>query len=84
MLKNSLEYKSSASAMFELATLYRETNELAQEKYWLQKIMEWPRDKSTRDHIRYAEWRLKQIEEEKFFKDGKKPDGGIEFVEVED
>ena len=72
MLKKSVEYKPSMNAMYELAASYQRLKDPAQEKYWLQKMMEWPRDKSTREHIRYAEWRLKQIEEEEFFKGGKK------------
>lgn len=84
MLKKSLEYEPSIEVEHDIATTYNDLHDLEQEKLWLQKITEWPRNKTTSEYIRYANWRLKRIEEEQFFKDGKKPDGGIEFVEIED
>ncbi len=84
MLKKSLEYEPSIEVQHDIATTYNALHDLEQEKLWLQKITEWPRNKNTSEYIRYANWRLKRIEEEQFFKDGKKPDGGIEFVEIED
>lgn len=72
MLKCRLDYEPSINAMYELATSYQNLKDLTQEKFWLQKVAAWPRDKSTAEHIRYAEWRLKQIEEEEFFAGGKK------------
>ncbi len=84
MLKKSLEYEPSIEVQHDIATTYNSLHDLEQEKLWLQKITEWPRNKNTSEYIRYANWRLKRIEEELFFKDGKKPGGGIEIVEVED
>ena len=84
MLKKCLEYEPSIEVQHDIATTYNSLHDLEQEKLWLQKITEWPRNKNTSEYIRYANWRLKRIEEEQFFKDGKKPDGGIEFVEIED
>lgn len=84
MLKKSLEYEPSIEVEHDIATTYNDLHDLEQEKLWLQKITEWPRNKNTSEYIRYANWRLKRIEEEQFFKDGKKPDGSIEIVEVED
>ena len=84
MLKKSLEYEPSIEVEHDIATTYNSLHDLEQEKLWLQKTTAWPRNKTTSEYIRYAEWRLKRIEEEMFFKDGKKPGGGIEIVEVED
>ncbi len=84
MLKKSLEYEPSIEVEHDIATTYNSLHDLEQEKLWLQKATAWPRNKTTSEYIRYAEWRLKRIEEELFFKDGKKPGGGIEIVEVED
>ena len=84
MLKKSLEYKPSIEVQHDIANAYHNLHDLEQEKLWLQKTTTWPRNKNTSEYIRYAEWRLKRIEEEEFLKDGKKPDGGIISVEVED
>lgn len=84
MLKKSLEYEPSIEVQHDIATTYNSLHDLEQEKLWLQKITEWPRNKNTSEYIRYANWRLKRIEEEQFFKGGEKSGGGIEFVEIED
>ena len=71
MLKSSLEYEPSINTLYDIASSYQTLKDIAQEKFWLQKMVEWPNEKNAREHIRYAEWRLKQIEEEEFFISGK-------------
>ena len=86
MLKAALEYEPTITRQYNIASAYSRMRDRDNERLWLQKIKDsdWPRTKANRSIFEYADYRLDKLKEEEFFEGGKKTDGGLEIIEVED
>ena len=86
MLKSALQYEPTLTRQYNIAVAYGRIHDRDNERLWLQKIKDsdQPRTKANRNIFEYADYRLDKLKEDEFFEGGKKTDGGIEIVEVED
>ena len=86
MLKAAIEYEPTITRQYNIASAYSRMRDRDNERLWLQKIKDsdWPRTKANRSIFEYVDYRLDKLKEDEFFEGGKKTDGGIEIVEVED
>lgn len=86
MLKSALQYEPSLTRQYNIAVAYGRMHDRDNERLWLQKIKDsdQPRTKANRNIFEYADYRLDKLKEDEFFEGGKKTDGGLEIVEVED
>ena len=86
MLKTALEYEPTLTRQYNIASAYSRMHDRDNERLWLQKIKDsdWPRTKANRSIFEYVDYRLDKLKEDEFFEGGKKSDGGLEIIEVED
>ena len=85
-LKSALSYEPTITRQYNIASAYAHLHDRDNERLWLQKIKDsdWPRTKANRSIFEYADYRLDKLKEDEFFEGGKKSDGGLEIIEVED
>lgn len=85
-LKSALSYEPTISRQYNMAIAYGRMHDRDNERLWLQKIKESdsPRTKANRSIFEYVDYRLDKLKEDEFFEGGKKSDGGVEIVKVED
>ena len=85
-LKSALSYEPTISRQYNMAIAYGRMHDRDNERLWLQKIKESdsPRTKANRSIFEYVDYRLDKLKEDEFFEGGKKSDGSVEIVKVED
>ena len=86
MIQSALQYEPTLTRQYNIASAYGRMHDRDNERLWLQKIKDsdWPRTKANRSIFEYADYRLDKLKEDEFFEGGKKTDGGLEIIEVED
>ena len=85
-LKSALSYEPTISRQYNMAIAYGRMHDRDNERLWLQKIKESEslRTKANRSIFEYVDYRLDKLKEDEFFEGGKKSDGSVEIVKVED
>ncbi|MBR5168887.1 MAG: hypothetical protein IKW86_12585 [Salinivirgaceae bacterium] len=85
-LKSALSYEPTITRQYNMAIAYGRMHDRDNERLWLQKIKksDSPRTKANRSIFEYVDYRLDKLKEDEFFEGGKKSDGSVEIVKVED
>ena len=85
-LKSALSYEPTITRQYNMAIAYGRMHDRDNERLWLQKIKESdsPRTKANHSIFEYVDYRLDKLKEDEFFEGGKKSDGSVEIVKVED